>query len=63
MLDCFICSVDSKPAGYIDEKKFDNYSINNSLKDRTQEEADTLLILYVVAVSRQGNTVHIIIFL
>ena len=25
----------------------------------TQEEADTLLILYAVAVSRQGNTVHI----
>ena len=25
----------------------------------TQEEADTLLILYAVAVSHQGNTVHI----
>ena len=25
----------------------------------TQEEADTLRILYAVAVSRQGNTVHI----
>ena len=34
-----------------------NYSSNNSLKDITQEEADTLLILYAVAVSRQGNTV------
>ena len=25
----------------------------------TQEEADTLLILYAVAVTHQGNTVHI----
>ena len=26
---------------------------------RTHEEADSLLILYAVAVSHQGNTVHI----
>ena len=56
MLDCFVCSVDSKPVGYIDAKFFDNYSINNSLKERTQEQADTLLILYAVAVAEvPGN--------
>ena len=38
LLDCFVRSIDSKSVGYIDAYVvFDNYSINNSLKDRTRE--------------------------
>ena len=36
-LDCSVRSIDSKSVGYIDAYvAFDNYSINNSLKDRTR---------------------------
>lgn len=38
LLDCFVRSVDSKSVGYVDAYVvFDNYSINNSLKDRTRQ--------------------------
>ncbi len=38
LLDCFVRSIDSKSVGYIDAYVvFDNYSINNSLKDRTRD--------------------------
>ena len=38
LLDCFVRSVDGKSVGYVDTYiLFDNYSINNSLKDRTRQ--------------------------
>ena len=38
LLDCFVRSIDSKSVGYVDAYVvFDNYSISNSLKDRTRE--------------------------
>ena len=38
LLDCFVRSIDSKSVGYVDAYVvFDNYSINNSLKDRTRD--------------------------
>ena len=38
LLDCFVRRIDSKSVGYIDAYVvFDNYSINDSLKDRTRE--------------------------